>query len=137
MFWRKKQIPSGSVAGRLSQQMESDGRVSEAIEFFNKSLQTVVSCKEGFLRGGLKAEFESVQHEGALLLLASSSLNLVRSPSDIPKLLEKFASSVTSFINACDKLTEQPASSDDVKTMMDALTRAAGNVVVVVQEEYK
>jgi hypothetical protein len=62
---------------------------------------------------------------------------MARSPADIPKLLETFASSVKSFVDACDKLAQHPASSGDVKTMVNALDRAVGNMVVVVQEEYK
>ena len=122
MFWRKK---------------KSDDPVSEAIEFFNTSFQTVVACKEGFVRNGLQAEFTSVQHAGAIFLVWSSNLNIAGNPANIPKLIEGFVASATSFLDACDKLAAHPSSSDDVRTMVDALKRTAGNVVAVVREEYK
>jgi hypothetical protein len=139
MFWRKKKIPPESYAGKLSQQMQSDQRFSEAIEFYNGVLKTILSTKEGFIRDGLKEDFEKVQQAGAMFMLASAKLNLVREPANIPDYLADLVSEAESLEEACDRLvssTIQSSSHETVDAMMDGLKQAMGHVVANAEKEY-
>ncbi len=139
MFWRKKKVPPDSFAGRLSQQMQSDQRFSEAIEFYTGVLKTILSTKEGFIRDGFKEDFEKVQAAGAMFLLASGKLNLVREPANIPDYLEDLVSEAESLEEACDRLvssTIQSSTHETVSAMMDGLKQAMGHVVANAEKEY-
>jgi hypothetical protein len=134
--WLSKQAAAGTYGDRPSYQMRSDQRLIAAIDFFTEVQLIVIERKEGFVRDGWQAEFETLRHAGLAFILASSQLPLARSGAHIPCLLKKVDATATSFGAVCDRLAFV-AKDQDITYMMDGLKRASGQVVAMAEAEYR